>query len=276
MTQRNLPGPVGRPWPTNVIRTSAAIVLAALLSLAALAWFMMLQSPVTSSISVIPGSGERQMEDMAMGRGTSAAMSLPLFLGMWVIMMVAMMFPSVAPMVVIYSRFSSLRNHTRRATPVFVGGYLLAWTLVGFLAYALYWGSSSLMAALPPDQAALAAGSALVLAGAYQLTRYKAVCLRHCRSPLDFMLHWRAGSVGGLQMGVHHGLFCLGCCWGLMLVLLTVGVMNVVWMAAIAAVIFIEKTLPFGSLTAKIVGFVLIVSGVVVAVMSNPATSMGG
>jgi predicted metal-binding membrane protein len=119
-------------------------------------------------------------------------------------------------------------------------------------------------------------GGALLLAGAYQLTRYKTVCLRHCRTPLDFMLHWRSGCRGGLQMGLHHGLFCLGCCWGLMLVLLTVGVMNLVWMALVAAVIFIEKVLPFGWATAKVVGIVLLGVGISLAVMSIPPTSIGG
>jgi predicted metal-binding membrane protein len=132
------------------------------------------------------------------------------------------------------------------------------------------------MGMLSPKEAAVLGGVALVLAGAYQLTRYKSVCLRHCRTPLDFMMHWRSGSRGGLRMGVHHGLFCLGCCWGLMLVLLTVGIMNLVWMGLVAAVIFIEKVLPFGWATAKVVGVALVGLGIGLALMSIPLTSMGG
>ena len=276
MRQRNVSGTAGRPWPVGTLRASAGVVLAALLSFAVLAWLMMLRNSGADSMAADLGPGMGQTGDMGMGNGATASMPLPLFLGMWVTMMVAMMFPSVAPMVIIYSRFSSLRNHTNRPTPVFVGGYLLAWTLVGFLAYGAYWGSSSLMATLSPQLAAVVGGGALVLAGGYQLTRYKSACLRHCRTPMDFMLHWRSGSRGGLYMGVHHGLFCLGCCWGLMLVLLTVGVTNLVWMGLVAAVIFIEKVLPFGWATAKVVGVVLVGLGIGLAVMSTPLTSIGG
>jgi predicted metal-binding membrane protein len=275
MRQRRVSGTAGRPWPVGTLRASAAVVLAALLSFAVLAWLMMLRSSGADSMTADLGPGMGRTGDMGMGNGATA-MPLPLFLGMWVTMMVAMMFPSVAPMVIIYSRFSSLRNHTNRPTPVFVGGYLLAWTLVGFLAYGAYWGSSSLMATLSPRLAAVVGGGALVLAGGYQLTRYKSVCLRHCRTPMDFMLHWRSGSRGGFYMGVHHGLFCLGCCWGLMLVLLTVGVTNLAWMGLVAAVIFIEKVLPFGWATAKVVGVVLVGLGIGLAVMSTPLTSIGG
>jgi predicted metal-binding membrane protein len=276
MTQRSVAGTTGRHWPVGALRMSAAVVLAALLCFAVLAWFVMLRNSSADSMTADSGPRMGQSGDMGMGEGGTAVMPLPLFLGMWVTMMVAMMFPSVAPMVVIYSRFSSLRNHTRRATPVFVGGYLLIWTLAGFIAYAVYLGSSSLTAALSPRRAALLGGGALALAGVYQLTRYKTVCLRHCRSPMDFMLHWRNGSRGGLQMGVHHGLFCLGCCWGLMLVLLTVGVTNLVWMGLVAALIFVEKVLPFGSVTAKVVGTVLVGVGIGLAVTSTPLTSIGG
>jgi predicted metal-binding membrane protein len=276
MNQRSVSGAVRRPWPVGTLRASAAVVLAALLSFAVLAWLLMLRNSGTDSMMVNSPPGMGQTGDMAMGDGGMAPMPLPLFLGMWVTMMVAMMFPSVAPMVVIYSRFSLLRNHTHRATPVFVGGYLLAWTLVGFLAYGVYLGSTLLMANLSPRVAAVVGGCALVLAGGYQLTRYKFVCLRHCRTPMDFMLHWRNGSRGGLYMGVHHGLFCLGCCWGLMLVLLTVGVTSLVWMGLVAAVIFVEKVLPFGWATAKVVGVVLIGLGIGLAVMSTPLSSIGG
>jgi predicted metal-binding membrane protein len=252
-------------------------VLIVLLSFAALAWLVMLRTSGADSMTSSLGTGMGQTDNMGMAEaGPAASMTLPLFLGMWVTMMVAMMFPSVAPMVVIYSRFSAIRNQSKGATAVFVGGYLLAWTLVGLLAFGVYLGSSVLMGTLSPRESAVVGGGALLLAGAYQLTRYKTVCLRHCRTPLDFMMHWRSGSRGGLHMGLHHGLFCLGCCWGLMLVLLTVGVMNLVWMALVAAVIFIEKVLPFGWATAKVVGVVLVGLGIGLAVMSTPMSSIGG
>ena len=276
MTQGRASGTGNRVWPVGALRTSAAVVLIVLLSFAALAWLFMLRTSGDSMTSSLrPGMGHTDSMGMA-DAGPAATMTLPLFLGMWVTMMVAMMFPSVAPMVVIYSRFSAIRNKSNGATAVFVGGYLLAWTLVGLLAFGVYLGSSALMGTLSPRDSAVVGGGALVLAGVYQLTQYKSVCLRHCRTPLDFMLHWRGGRRGGLQMGLHHGLFCLGCCWGLMLVLLTVGVMNLVWMALIAAVIFIEKVLPFGWAAAKVVGIVLLGAGISLALMWIPLTSIGG
>jgi predicted metal-binding membrane protein len=277
VTQGGASGTGRRLWPVGALRTSAAVVLIVLLSFAALAWLVMLRTSRADSMTSSLGPGLGQTNQMGMtGAAPTASMTFPLFLGMWVTMMVAMMFPSVAPMVVIYSRFSAIRNQSKGATAVFVGGYLLAWTLVGLLAFGVYLGSSALMGALSPRDSAVVGSGALLLAGAYQLTRYKTVCLRHCRTPMDFMLHWRSGRRGGLQMGLHHGLFCLGCCWGLMLVLLTVGVMNLVWMALVAAVVFIEKVLPFGWATAKVVGIVLLGVGISLAVMSIPLTSIGG
>jgi predicted metal-binding membrane protein len=227
----------------------------------------------------------RQARDGSLGMGMSpllgrgdamASMGLPLFLGMWVTMMVAMMFPSVAPMVVAYSRFSRLRNRTRLATPTFVGGYLLAWTLVGLLVFAAYRAALQLAASLSVRQAALLAGASLAMAGAYQLTRFKTVCLRHCRSPLDFLLRWRAGLDGAARMGAEHGLFCVGCCWGLMLVLLAVGLTNLAWMALVAAVIFVEKLAPFGWATARVVGVGLIVLGAGVVFVPAAMALVGG
>jgi predicted metal-binding membrane protein len=277
VTQGGASGTGRRLWPVGALRTSAAVVLIVLLSFAALAWLLMLRTSGADSMTSGMSPGMGRADNMGMAEaGSAASMTLPLFLGMWVTMMVAMMFPSVAPMVVIYSRFSAIRNQSRAATAVFVGGYLLAWTLVGLLAFGVYMGSSAFMGTLSPRESAVVGGGALLLAGVYQLTRYKTVCLRHCRTPLDFMLHWRSGRRGGLQMGLHHGLFCLGCCWGLMLVLLTVGVTNLVWMALVAAVIFIEKVLPFGWATAKVVGIVLLGVGITLAVMPMPLTSIGG
>jgi predicted metal-binding membrane protein len=258
-----------RPWPVAALRMWAGGTLIALLGFAVLAWFLTIRNAsMAGGMSPLISRGG----DMGMGvADPTSPMGLPLFVGMWVTMMVAMMFPSVAPMVVIYSRFSRLRNRTGWATPVFVAGYLLAWVLVGLLFFAVYRGTVMLTASLLARQAALVGGAALVVAGTYQLTRFKTVCLRHCRSPLDFMLHWRSGLGGGLRMGVQHGLFCIGCCWGLMLVLLAVGLTNLAWMALVAAVIFIEKVAPIGWATAKVVGIALVALGAAVAFI--PATT---
>jgi predicted metal-binding membrane protein len=271
-----------RPWPAAALRASAASVLVTLVGFAALAWFMTVRQAGSDSMgmgmSPLLGRGDAMVPSASgmSADGAMASMGLPLFMGMWVTMMVAMMFPSVAPMVVGYSRFSRLRNRTRLATPVFVGGYLLAWTLVGLLAFAAYRALLVATASLSARQAALLAGASLALAGAYQLTRFKTVCLRHCRTPLDFLLHWRAGLGGAARMGAHHGLFCVGCCWGLMLVLLAVGLTNLTWMALVAAVIFDEKLAPFGWATARVVGAALLALGAGVVFVPAAMALVGG
>lgn len=206
-----------------------------------------------------------RMDGMDAGPGTDLG-GLGWYLGIWVTMMAAMMLPSVAPMAIIFARIAGSRAERGRArvSPlIFVSGYLVAWTLYGLLAYGIFraieaaaWGFLAWNA-----QGPIVAGAALAAAGLYQLTPLKAVCLRHCRGPLHFVLHgWRDGPVGALRMGVEHGLFCVGCCWGLILVLFALGVMSLVWMAVVAALIFAEKVLPHGDrLTRPIaVGFVAV------------------
>jgi predicted metal-binding membrane protein len=192
-----------------------------------------------------------RMRGMDMGPGTDLG-SLGWYVGVWVTMMAAMMLPSVAPMVVVYSRVVRERARRGRAhapTWLFVAGYLAAWTAYGLVAYGVY------RAVVAADSGFLAwdaggpfvAGGAIVVAGLYQLTPLKAKCLEHCRSPLHFVLHdWREGRLGALRMGVEHGVYCVGCCWGLMVILFALGVMSLVWMAVVAAVIFAEKAIPVG------------------------------
>ena len=195
-----------------------------------------------------------------------------LFLIMWTVMMVAMMFPAVVPMVVIFSNVQDKRKSRDQGfipTWVFVSGYLLVWALFGVLAY---FGDSlvgHLAVSFPKLQeyGSVIGGSALIVAGLYQLTPLKNVCLTHCRSPLHFIMHkWREGYLGSLIMGIDHGAYCLGCCWGLMLVLFVVGVMNLAWMGILSLVIFIEKISKHGVVISKAVGGLLILLGIAMAV----------
>ena len=194
------------------------------------------------------------------------------FLGIWLTMMVAMMLPSVAPMVLTFARVHAQRSARGRpdAVPtwVFVAGYFAVWTAYGLVAYGFFllareWGSSFL------DWDAngrYLAGGAIAAAGAYQLTPTKDVCLRHCRSPLHFLAHsWREGRSGALRLGIVHGSYCVGCCFGLFAILFAVGVMSVFWMALIAAVIFVEKALPFGERAARVFALAFILLGLVIA-----------
>ena len=186
------------------------------------------------------------------------------FVGVWVVMMGAMMFPSVAPTVALYSRMTEQRS---RILPLlFTAGYLLAWGAVGVAAYALARAGGAIDGDLLMWDGAgrWVAGATLLVAAAYELTPLKDVCLGKCRSPLGFLLGtWREGPRGALQMGAKHGAWCVGCCWALMASLFALGVMSLAWMAFVAALIALEKTLPWGRPVTYGTAAVLFVLGVV-------------
>ena len=205
----------------------------ALCLLAALAW----------AVTVIQARG------MGVGPGTMG-LSLAAFLALWVVMMTAMMFPSVAPMVVMWIRSVSARpTRSARVTGVagFLCGYLVAWAAFGLLAYGVLIGTDRLVDGSPSTVKWAGAGIFL-LAGIYQLTPLKRACLRHCRSPIGSLFHYASfkGPARDLRVGMHHGFYCVGCCWGLMIVLVAVGAMNIAVMAALAAVILVEKVWRYG------------------------------
>lgn len=184
---------------------------------------------------------------------------------MWALMMVAMMLPSALPMVLILERFQRSRSGAAGLTAaLFAGGYLLVWTLFSALATAAQWGleRSGLLSA---DMALVGTGIAaaiFIAAGAYQFAPLKQRCLDACRSPIGFLsAHWRPGSVGALRMGMHHGAFCLGCCWLLMTLLFVGGVMNLLWIVPVALFVLIEKCLPGGERMGKAGGALLIAWG---------------
>ena len=166
------------------------------------------------------------------------------FLGVWVVMMAAMMFPSLAPTVALYARMT----RDRAAPLLFSAGYLVTWAAAGAAAFAIARAGGAIAGdVLSWDRAGRwVAGATLVAAAAYELTPLKEVCLGKCRSPLGFLLGaWRGGLTGSLQMGIRHGAWCVGCCWALMAALFALGVMSIVWMAFVAALIAAEKTLPW-------------------------------
>jgi predicted metal-binding membrane protein len=206
------------------------------------------------------------MRGMDAGPGTDLG-GLGWFLGIWVTMMAAMMLPSVAPMVLAYARVGRARP-ARAPTGVFVTAYFAAWAAYGLLAYGVFRLVDSLdMGALSWDRAGpYVAGGAILAAGLYQLTPLKDVCLRHCRSPIHFLAHgWRDGARGAFRMGFTHGLYCVGCCWGLMLVLFAVGVMSLTWMAVVAALVFVQKVLPGGEATTRLFAVGFVAAGVWIA-----------
>jgi predicted metal-binding membrane protein len=233
---------------------SRIVVTGTLAALAAIAW----------TVTAI------RMNGMDGGPGTDLG-TLGFFVITWVVMMAAMMFPSIAPMVALYRAMAKATG----ATACFVAGYLLTWTAAGLTAYVLIeaiqgtvsWGSGGRW---------VAAGI-LLGAAAYELTPIKAVCLKHCRSPLGFVMgHWRDGRGGALRMGVMHGAWCLGCCWALMAALFALGVMSVAWMVLIALLIAVEKLLPWrtAATTAVTVTLVALAIGVAASPGSVPALTI--
>jgi predicted metal-binding membrane protein len=231
-----------------------------LVLLAAIAWAM---------------TGDR-MGGMDAGPGTDLG-GLGFWVTAWVVMMAAMMFPSIAPMVVMQARIEEGKRQQGKATEagttaLFVCGYLLTWTAVGLLGYAIIEGGRALdIGFLAWDSGGpYVAGAVVVAAGLYQLTPLKEVCLRHCRSPMMFLLtRWKPGRIGALGMGVEHGGWCVGCCWGLMAALFALGVMSVGWMVLVAALIAAEKLLPWKAVANRSIAVLLVVLGLGVAFVAE-------
>jgi predicted metal-binding membrane protein len=222
-------------------------LIALLLGLAAVGWW----------------STAQRMQGMDEGPGTDLG-ALGWFLGVWVVMMAAMMFPSVAPTVALYARMANRR--WRGAPLLFAAGYLVAWTAAGLLAYGVFaLGREALGAQLAWDGAGRwLAGATLAAAAVYELTPLKHVCLAKCRSPLGFLLGaWRDGPRGALELGVRHGAWCVGCCWALMAALFALGVMSLAWMAFVAALIAFEKTFPSARVVTYTTAVVLVALAVV-------------
>jgi predicted metal-binding membrane protein len=206
------------------------------------------------------------------GAGWSLA-GLIAFVVTWAVMMAAMMFPAAAPMLLLYRTIATQRRTRGDAiapTWVFAVGYLLVWTAVGAITWVLVQWVSDLAGQFgTADRATwapVALGAVLIVAGLYQLTPLKRVCLDHCRSPFAFVMqHWREGYGGVLRMGMVHGLYCLGCCWALFAVLVAAGVMSLAWMLLLTLIVFAEKVLPGGQRTSQVVGGAFFILGVVVA-----------
>ena len=232
-----------RQWTANV----------ALLALAALAWAAVIA----------------YARDMGNGPGTMG-LSLREFVPMWGGMMTAMMLPAVAPVAMLYSR--TIRTNRVVRVSLFIVGYLLVWTLAGVPAYYVLRAVDHYVADSESALRSIAAVT-LLTAGAYQLSPFKARCLRHCRSPLAQLLHYgnMKGRFRDLKVAVHHAGYCLGCCWALMALFVAFGVMNVWVMIGLAAIVFAEKVLRAGDLIGRIAGVVFVVVGVLVLLSPSVA-----
>jgi predicted metal-binding membrane protein len=271
------PVPSVRTEVAPALARSRNAILVALLVLAALGWGAVAwQAGSGTSTSMSMSMDGSDSIDLAMG------MAAPLFLAMWVAMMVAMMFPSAAPMVMLFDRIERGKRDAGRSyvpTAYFVGAYLAIWTAFGALAFALALAIDRLSesSGWAMDNWARVGGGLLVAAGIYQLTPLKDVCLAKCRSPMAFLMtSWRDGRKGAVQMGLLHGGYCVGCCWLLFVILLPLGVMNVAAMIVIALLVFGEKCLPAGNRLARVAALVLVAYGlVVIAIPAALPTTVG-
>jgi predicted metal-binding membrane protein len=259
-----------------LFKREGAIVLAALVLLTLLAWLAVLagagtgMDPVAMSGWWLPSAAAP-----AAGSGWTPAYWLIAFF-MWTVMMVAMMLPSASPMVLLYARVvrqSRSRGENQSAPAsiaAFVGGYLTLWILFSLLAVAAQWmlERTGALSVLMSSRSLLLSGVLLIAAGVYQLTPLKAACLKQCRMPAFFVAtHWRRGVFGGWRMGIEHGLYCVGCCAVLMLLLFVGGIMNLVWIAGLTLFVAVEKLAPFGAAAARAAAVFLIAGGTALIVL---------
>jgi predicted metal-binding membrane protein len=247
-----------------VVSRVEATTYAALFVLTTVAWLTVLRMPMDHAA----------MAGMQMRMAPTAADALA-YVAAWAVMMTAMMLPSAAPMIALYAATHRRADVSApaRATAVsgFAAMYLVVWAATGVPAY---FGGLGLMASSPGLLAYVTAG-VLIVAGVYQLSPLKRMCLRHCRSPIGFLLgRWRGGFRGALAMGWAHAWYCVGCCWALMLVLVVAGAMGLPWVLFIACIVAGEKLLPGGERIAWVTGVLLGLLGVAVALYPNLAVTL--
>jgi predicted metal-binding membrane protein len=254
----------------TLFRRDGVVVIGALGALILLCWIALLAGAGT-------GMDPAAMSGWLLPFSLPAAFSSPwtpfywlIAFFMWVVMMVAMMLPSASPMVLLYGRVvrhaenRGKAKHASASVAAFASGYLTLWILFSALAVALQYAleQAGALSAMMSSRSVLLSALLLIAAGLYQLTPLKTACLTHCRAPAAFIAaHWRPGAVGAWRMGLSHGVYCVGCCAALMLLLFVGGIMNLVWIVALSLIVAVEKFAPFGALTAKVIAAALVVGG---------------
>jgi predicted metal-binding membrane protein len=256
-----------------VLRRDRGIVIAALAVITALAWADLARLADDMAMGGMDMTGFRMIPA---GRGLMMPASEPwrpiefayVFV-MWVVMMIGMMTPSVAPMILIYARVgrqAATQGKPFAASAWFAAGYLLSWTAFSLAATSAQWAleRAALLTPMMQSGSNMLGAGVLILAGLYQWTPLKEACLSYCRSPLLFIQQqggFRRDAAGALALGFRHGIYCIGCCWALMVLLFVGGVMNLIWIAALAILVLVEKAVPFGGLIARIAGVACIAGG---------------
>ena len=254
-----------------LLRRERTLIVAGIAILTILAWSYVWQGAGMgmsaldmTQVALFPHHTPEPMPDMVM-----PPIAWITVVAMWWIMMIAMMLPSAAPLILLYGRVlrhSRANSAAYAPTGLLACGYLIVWLFFSLLAAATQYALQRLgliSNMMLWSQSALLSATVLIGAGVYQLSPLKHACLRHCRGPVDFLTrHWRPGRFGALRMGIEHGMWCVGCCWMLMTLLFVGGVMNLAWIALLAALVLAEKIFPRGPLVSRIAGVVLVVWGV--------------
>ena len=259
----------GAAWRLLDTRSTAAVAIP-LLALGLLGWYVTVRQARDMS-GMITGLGQ-------VGTHMPNTMASPAFMVMWLGMMVAMMLPAIGPVVLAQRMVVRARGEGALTSVTFVAGYLMVWVLIGLVPLLAFFAFRDLpMEAQSSPWLRIVAGAVLVLAGVYQVTPLKDTCLRACRSPLSFVKgHNATGPGGALRAGVSYGAYCVGSCWALMAILLVVGLMNLVWMAAIALIFLAEKNLRHGVLLTRLAGAGVAALGVAVATVPPLLSAISG
>jgi predicted metal-binding membrane protein len=266
----------------TLLKNDRAIVAAGLAATTLLAWLYLVTGAGTGMNAVVVTSVQ-VFDRMAMpSAGSWSASYWTIMLAMWWVMMIAMMLPTAAPAILLYARVHRQSVKTAEASTIpaaaFTFGYLLAWLGFSVVATALQAGMERAglldrMMMWTTDRTLTAAF--LLAAGIFQLSPLKSVCLNHCRAPVDFLTHhWRQGTLGAVRMGLHHGVFCVGCCWLLMALLFAGGVMNLIWIAGLTILVLVEKLVPYGGNTARAFGLLLVATAAYVLLAPANAAPM--
>lgn len=262
------------PALETVLRRDRVVVIAALAIITALAWTDIIWLARDMTMDGMDMTGFRMIPA---GQGLMMPASAPwqpiefaYVLAMWAVMMIGMMTPSVAPMILIYARVgrqAAKSGHPFAASGWFASGYLIAWFGFSLAATCAQWvlERAALLTPMMESANIVLGGIVLIAAGIYQWTPLKEACLSYCQAPLTFIMRhggFRSDPAGALALGLRHGLYCIGCCWALMLLLFFGGVMNVLWIAALAALVLSEKVLPFGKVLSRAAGSIFIAAGI--------------
>jgi len=248
---------------TGLLRHDRAVVLGCLIAVIAASWAYLWFGAGLGMPAMDMGGGRM----MAMPPLWTAGYAALIFL-MWTVMMAAMMLPSAAPTVLLVAALARRQPGAAGFTPatalVFASGYLVVWFGFSLFATSLQWAldRAGMLSQRMAIANAVLAGAVMIAAGLWQWTPFKDTCLRHCRSPVAFLVgHWRPGIGGAAAIGMRHGLYCLGCCWMVMALLFVAGLMNLAWVAAIALFVLFEKTMPWGGRTPRVTGALLALWG---------------